>query len=115
MLLEGIKIFLTAVIISVIAWVSKRHSLIGALIASLPLTSVLAFIWIYIESGDVVKISKMSTNIIWLVLPSLLFFFLLPIFINKYSLKFPAAICLSMLCCSVGYAVLYQILKVSNK
>ena len=38
------------------------------------LTSLLAFIWIYAETGDTAKIASLAQSIFWYVLPSLVLF-----------------------------------------
>jgi len=60
----------------------NRSTLWAALIASLPLTSLLAFIWLYIETGDYERIAALSQSIFWLVLPSLALFLSLPFFLR---------------------------------
>lgn len=78
MLQYVIKIALTTVIVVAVAEIAKRSSLWAAVLASLPLTSLLAFIWIYIDTGDTARIASMSVSIVWLVLASLPLFLLLP-------------------------------------
>ena len=43
--------------------------LAGAILASLPLTSLLAFVWLYVDTGDTQKVASLATGIFWLVLP----------------------------------------------
>lgn len=74
----------------------------AALLASLPITTILAFIWIYAESKDTAKISAMSYDIFWLVLASLVFFLLLP-WLLKMEIKLPYA----LLIASAAMAALY--------
>ncbi|WP_346837894.1 DUF3147 family protein [Microbulbifer sp. SAOS-129_SWC] len=76
------KIFVTALLVVAISEVSKRSSLIGAVLASVPLVSVLAMLWLYIDTRDIAKISALSTSVFWLVLPSLVLFVLLPVFLK---------------------------------
>lgn len=83
MLYEAVKVLITAVTVVVISEIAKRSSVLGALIASLPLTSLLAFVWIYGETGDVAKIAGLSRSIFWLALPSLVLFVVLPILLAK--------------------------------
>ena len=78
MLQYVIKVALTAVIVVAVAEIAKRSSLWAAVLASLPLTSLLAFVWIYIDTGDTARIASMSVSIVWLVLASLPLFLLLP-------------------------------------
>ena len=44
----------------------------------MPLVSFLAFIWLYVDTRSVEKISALSYGIFWLVLPSLSLFIALP-------------------------------------
>jgi hypothetical protein len=74
----AIKVIISALVIVAIQEISKRHSGLAALLASLPLTSVLAFVWMHFEGAPPAAIAHLSTQIFWLVLPSLVLFLLLP-------------------------------------
>ncbi|PPC99329.1 MAG: hypothetical protein CTY31_10205 [Hyphomicrobium sp.] len=74
----ALKVLITALLVVAISEISKRSTAFGAIVASLPLTSLLAFIWLYTESGDSAKIAHLSTSIFWYVLPSLVLFLALP-------------------------------------
>lgn len=82
MLYTVLKVGLTALIVVGVSEISKRSTLIGGVLASLPLTSVLAFIWLYAEDGDTAKIADLSRSIFWYVLPSLVLLIALPILLN---------------------------------
>lgn len=82
MLAAVLKIALTAVLVVAIAEVAKRSSLMGAVLASIPLTSVLAMIWLYADTGDTEKVAQLSAGIFWLVLPSLVLFIALPLMLR---------------------------------
>ena len=79
----ALKIGLSALILVAIAEVAKRSTFWAAAVASLPLTSLLAFVWLYLDTGDVQKIAALSGSIFWLVLPSLLLLVLLPILLRS--------------------------------
>ena len=79
----ALKIALSALIIVAVAEVAKRTTFWAAALASLPLTSVLAFVWLYLDTGDVQKIATLSGSIFWLVLPSLLLLVLLPVLLRS--------------------------------
>ena len=83
MFYAAIKVLLTAVLVVAISEVAKRSSALGAIIASLPLTSLLAFIWLYGETGDTAKIAQLSSSIFWYVLPSLVLFVVLPLLLAR--------------------------------
>jgi hypothetical protein len=73
-----IKTLITAVLVVAISELGKRSSLAGALLASLPLTSLLALIWLYRDTGDAMQAADLARGIFWLVLPSLAFFLVFP-------------------------------------
>lgn len=83
MLWYVIKITITAVIIVIISEISKRLPLLGSLIASLPLISVLGMIWIFSETKDVQKIITHAEGTFWYVLPSLPMFLIMPWMLKK--------------------------------
>ena len=76
------KVAITAILVVSISEISKMSSFIGAVLASVPLISVLAMCWLYVETKDVEQISSLTTSIFWLVLPSLSLFILLPILLK---------------------------------
>ncbi len=82
MLYYAIKVVVSAILIVAISELAKRSSLLGALLASLPITSLLAFIWLYRDTHSVEKVAALSSGIFWLVLPSLILFVLLPWFLR---------------------------------
>jgi len=78
-----VKVALTTVLIVAIAEIAKRSSFVGALLASVPLISVLAMVWLYIDTKDVMKVSALAMSIFWLVLPSLALFVTLPLLLKQ--------------------------------
>jgi hypothetical protein len=90
-----VKIVITTILIVAISEIAKRSTLIGAILASVPLVSVLAMIWIYIDTKDVSRISSLSTSVFWLVIPSLTLFLALPLLL-KQGLNFYLSIGISI-------------------
>jgi hypothetical protein len=82
-----IKIIVSALIIVLVSEIAKRNSGFAALVASLPLTSLLAIIWLRIEGSQIAQIAELSQQIFWLVLPSLVLFLLLPLLL-RYGMAF---------------------------
>jgi hypothetical protein len=58
-----IKVLSSSAIIVLITEISKKNSFWGSVLASIPLISLLAFLWIYIDTKDIKKISELSTGI----------------------------------------------------
>jgi hypothetical protein len=82
MLASLIKVAVTALLVVAIAEVAKRSSLLAAVLASIPLTSVLAMVWLYADTGDAQKVAELASGIFWLVLPSLVLFVTLPLMLR---------------------------------
>ncbi len=108
MLYTTIKLVISAALIVAIAEISKRSSLIGGLLASLPLTSILAFTWLYLDTKDTAKVSKLSTSIFWLVLPSLSLFITLPIFLKRMNFYVSMGLSIAIMLCL--YLVMVSVL-----
>lgn len=77
------KVIISALVVVAISEVAKRSSGFAALIASLPLTSLLAFVWLRTEGSSSAQIAQLSSQIFWLVLPSLVLFLVLPILLRQ--------------------------------
>ena len=58
-----LKTIITAIIIVIIAEIAKRSSLLAGILASIPLTSLLAFIWLYWDTKDPQKVIELSNSI----------------------------------------------------
>ena len=80
-----LKALLSGAIIAVASEVARRSSLLAALLISLPLTSILAFIWLYRDTRDANEVAALSWSILWLIVPSLVFFVVLPLAIRGGS------------------------------
>jgi hypothetical protein len=78
MLYAAIKALLSGVIIATVSEVAKRNPAIGAIILSLPLISILAFIWLWIDTSDKEGIAALAQSTFWFVLPTLPMFLALP-------------------------------------
>lgn len=77
-----IKVAVTAVVVVAVSEIAKRSTVWAALLASLPLTSLLAFVWLYLDTGDTERVAALSQNVFWLVVPSLVLFVLLTVLLR---------------------------------
>ncbi|MDX2307084.1 MAG: DUF3147 family protein [Hyphomicrobium sp.] len=73
-----LKAALSGVIIAIVSEVAKRSPGFGALIASLPLVSILAMIWLWRDTSDAERIAAHAEATFWLVLPTMPMFLVMP-------------------------------------
>ncbi len=104
------KIAVTTALVVSVSEISKRSSLFGGLLASLPLVSYLAIIWLYVETGDTMKVIGLSKSVFWLVLPSLPFFLLLP-FMLKRNMNFYVSLGVATIVMMGLYAAMVAVLR----
>jgi len=83
MLYLAVKALLSGVIIAVVSEVAKRYPGIGALIASLPLVSILGMIWLWRDTSDPQRMADHVGATFWYVLPSLPMFLLIPMLLKR--------------------------------
>lgn len=104
------KTLITALFIAGISEISKKATFLASLLTALPITSILIFVWIYIEQKDIQKISILSLDIFYLVIPSLAFFLCMPMLLKSF--RFFPALGLSMLATFIIYVAYIRMLKV---
>ena len=105
-----LKIIVTTILIVAISEISKRSTFIGAILASVPIVSVLAMIWLYVDTKDIAKVSALSTSVFWLVLPSLILFVSLPMLL-KQNINFYLSISISIFITILSYWLMISVLN----
>ena len=85
-----IKAALSGIIVMTVSEVARRSPGFGGLIASLPLVSILAMIWLWQDTADTERIAAQSEATFWFVLPSLPMFLVLPAMLRHGSGFWPA-------------------------
>lgn len=99
-----LKVVISAILLTISAEIARRSTWAGAVINSLPLTSVLVMIWMYTDTQDAEKIASFSTATVWMVLPSLVLFLVLPVLL-KNGVSFGPALAWSCAATAVAYAI----------
>ncbi len=103
-----VKTLISALIITAVSEVAKRSPAFAALIASLPLVSVLGMLWIYQETNDIPRLAAHSEATFWFVLPSLPMFLVLP-FMLRHGVGFYLALALNCLMTALLYLAMVKI------
>ena len=55
-----IKVFISSAIIVLVSDVAKNNKIIGGLIASIPIVSVLSMLWLYIDTNVIDKVKELA-------------------------------------------------------
>jgi hypothetical protein len=98
-----LKALLSGLIIAAASELARRSSLLGAVLISLPLTSILTMLWLYRDTRDESEVAALSWSILWVVVPSLLFFVVLPLALRGTS--FWPALLLACAATAAGYGI----------
>lgn len=77
------KYLLTAAVVVLVTEAAKRSDRLGGLLAALPLVTVLALIWLYIENQPQEKIANHAWYTFWYVVPTLPMFLAFPLLLPK--------------------------------
>ena len=90
MLYAIVKAAISGILVMVVSETAKRNPAFGALIASLPLVSILAIIWLWRDTGDVERIAAHAEATFWYVIPSLPMFLIFPAMLRHGVCFWPA-------------------------
>ncbi|MDO6412958.1 DUF3147 family protein [Sphingomonas sp. BIUV-7] len=74
----AVRALLSGLIVALVASIARRSPAFGALVASLPLVSLLAMIWLWRDTRDAERVAAHVEATFWYVLPSLPMFLLIP-------------------------------------
>jgi hypothetical protein len=99
------KVLLTAAVVVAVSELAKRSTFWSAALASLPLTSLLAFVWLYLETGDAMRVAALSSSILWLVLPSLTLFAVLSVLL-RHGAGFWLSVPIACAATAIAYTVM---------
>lgn len=103
------KYLITAGLVVLISELAKRSDKLGALVASLPLVTLLTLIWLYIEQQPTSKIANHAYYTFWYVLPTLPMFLLFPYLLPKIGFV------LTLLTCILFTVLLFVLLAFAIK
>jgi F0F1-type ATP synthase assembly protein I len=77
------KYFLTAAVVVLVSELAKRSDKLGGLVAALPMVTVLALIWLYVENQPAEKIANHAWYTFWYVIPTLPMFLAFPLLLPR--------------------------------
>ena len=83
---------------------AKRTTVFGALVISLPLASIISMTWLYNDTKDTVQVADFAESVLWLVIPSMTLFLVLP-FLLRRGWEFESAMAVGIILTVLAYAV----------
>lgn len=104
------RALLSGAIVAAVAETAKRSPALGALIASLPLVSVLGMIWLWRDTQDTERMAAHSEATFWYVLPSLPMFLVVPALLRA-GMSFWLALTAGIVLTAVLYLVTAAVLS----
>lgn len=105
MLYLALKALISGIAIAAVSEIAKRSPGFGALVASLPLVSVLGMVWLWRDTHDPVGMAAHARATFWFVLPSLPMFLLIPALLAR-GMSFWAALVAGCLLTIALYAAM---------
>ncbi len=105
MLYLAIKALISGVIVAAASEIARKWPGVGGLIVSLPLVSLLTFIWVWTDTRNSEKVAGLAQSAFWFFLPSMPMFLALPAMLRA-GVSFWAAFSIAV----VGTAGLYLLM-----
>jgi hypothetical protein len=94
------KAALSGLIAAIVSDIAKRSPAFGALVASLPLISIMSVIWLWRDTADTARIASQMEATFWYVLPSLPMFLVVPAMLRSGMGFWPSLV--GGLCADIG-------------
>ncbi len=105
----ALKTLISALIIAGVTQLSEKTPVGAALLKSLPFTSFLVFFFMKYEGRSDQEIMAMSWDILWLVIPSLLLFLVLPLLLAR-GFGFGVSLTVATVVMCLGYLVTLRLM-----
>ncbi|MCH2639539.1 MAG: DUF3147 family protein [Candidatus Thalassarchaeum sp.] len=101
--LLGKGLFSGAVIVTA-SEIAKKSTVFGALVISLPLASIMSLTWLYNDTKDTAQVADFAESILWLVIPAMLLFMILPYLLRR-GWGFEAAMAVGIVSTIIAYSL----------
>ena len=97
-----IKVLISAILIAFASWLAGRQTILAGFIIALPLVSMLAILFSYLEYRDMGKVNQFAVSILVAVPLSLAFF--IPFLLNKwFRMNFISTYLFGIACLALAY------------
>lgn len=96
------KYLITAAVVVLVSEVAKRSDKLGGLVAALPMVTVLALIWLYLDNQSQEKIANHAWYTFWYVIPTLPMFLAFPLLLPRLGFWPTLGVCVVLTMLSFG-------------
>lgn len=100
------KALLSGAIVAAVSEIARRYPGWGGLIASLPLVSLMAMIWLYADTRDSAKVADLAGGTFWFFLPSMPMFLIIP-WMLRSGWSFAATLAVAIAVTLIFYAAMF--------
>jgi len=90
------KYILTAAVVVAVSEAAKRSDKFGGFMAALPLITLLALVWLYVEKQPMEKIANHAWYTFWYVIPTLPMFLFFPALLSRLGFWPTLGVCVVM-------------------
>ncbi|MCI1678294.1 MAG: DUF3147 family protein [Ewingella americana] len=90
------KYILTAAVVVAVSEAAKRSDKFGGFMAALPLITILALVWLYVEKQPMEKIANHAWYTFWYVIPTLPMFLVFPALLSRLGFWPTLGVCVVM-------------------
>lgn len=87
------KYLVTAAVVVLVSEAAKRSDRLGGLLGALPMVTILALVWLYVEHQSPQKIANHAWYTFWYVLPTLPMFLIFPALLPRLGFWFTLLAC----------------------
>lgn len=103
-----VKVLVSALIIAGVSELAKKLPSLGGLIAAMPLTTLLALIWLYTDTGDYQLAAVFTRSVLFAIIPTV-FFFITALLLFRRGVSFYLVLVISFAVFALA-AVIHQTL-----
>ncbi len=107
------KVVVSGVFVALVSTLAKKDNFAASIIHSLPLLSLLAFVWMFVETRDTALIARHAQGTFWFVLPTLPLFLVLP-WLFRRGLAFWPALAIGVVLTIALYFLTARLLKTAG-
>lgn len=100
------KYLITAAVVVLVSEFARRSDKLGALVAALPMVTILTLIWLHVEKQPAAKVANHAWYTFWYVVPTLPMFLVFPALLDRLGFWPALAACVVL---TVGCFVVFAV------